>query len=209
METPTPFTKFANSTDAAHDALLVEIAALARRIARRVVRTDPDDVAQDVVLECLMKMRAGEWTADRASLSGLVRRMVRGRAVDSVRRQRRREERETEHGRVVSESPHAWMSPELTNEAQELTELHQQALAKIPEVCRRVYVMVREERATYEEVAARLGLSRDAVTSHVVRAQRRFRRHLEEHGIHSPGRYKSNGGREAGAGSPGAQRLVK
>jgi RNA polymerase sigma factor (sigma-70 family) len=207
IETPTPFTQIADTADtadAAHDALLVEIAALARQFAQSAVNRDPDDVAHDVVLACLVKMRAGEWTADRASLPGLVRRMVHGKAVDSRRSEGRRTEREAEHGRTLSESPPAWMSPELAMEAQELTELHQQALATIPEVCRRAYVMVREEGATYEEAAARLGVSRDAVASHVVRAQRRLRRHFAEHGIHAPARYKSNVGREAGAGPPEA-----
>ena len=37
----------------------------------------------------------------------------------------------------MHESHHTWMSPELAYEQHELTELHEQVLGRLPELCRR------------------------------------------------------------------------
>jgi DNA-directed RNA polymerase specialized sigma24 family protein len=116
--------------------------------------------------------------------------MTRRCTVDHERGTRRRAAREAEHGRELAESSHAWMSPELTLEERELEALHDEIMADIPQACLRAYVMVRGDDAPYEAVAARLGVSREAVSSNVRRAQRRIRQRLKEHDIHAPSRYK-------------------
>jgi RNA polymerase sigma factor (sigma-70 family) len=172
------------STGLEHVGLLIEIAHLAHRFASEVVARDiAEDVAQDVVLECLIKVREQTWHADDASIQGLIRNMVRRRAIDSLRRTQRREERNAEHVRDLSDGAHGWMSPDIASDERELAALHAETLASLPGKCRRIYVMVREDRIAYEVVAARLGLSRSAVSWHIVAAQRRFRRRLKDHGI--------------------------
>jgi hypothetical protein len=62
------------------------------------------------------------------------------------------------------------MSPEAALEERELAELHKETLASLPRQCRRIYIMVREDRISYDRVAARLGLTRSAVSWHIVAA---------------------------------------
>ena len=82
------------------------------------------------------------------------------------------------------------MSPELTLEERELEALHDEIMAEIPQACLKAYAMVRGDDAEYKAVAAQLGVSREAVSSNVRRAQRRIRQRLKEHDIHAPSRYK-------------------
>ena len=152
----------------------------------KVVAADlADDIAQDVALECWVKIRGGQWRVTPAELQTFVRRVVRRRAVDLLRRSQARDQRHAEYAREASESHHAWMSPELAYEDRELTEFHEQALGRLPELCRRTYLMVREEEETYRRAAQRLGVQRTTVSAHVVNAQQRFRRELAARGISS------------------------
>jgi RNA polymerase sigma factor (sigma-70 family) len=120
------------------DEQLARITTLARRFAARIVAEHVvDDLAQDIVLECLVAMREGRWRVSMASLRTHVRRLVRRRAVDWLRRAQRRKQREVQHGRAIEQGTHAWMSPELTLEERELTSFHAQTLASLPDACRR------------------------------------------------------------------------
>ena len=166
--------------------LLLEIHALARRRARKVLEPDvADDVAQDVVLECLVKMRDGAWCRP-VSLAGLVRQMVLRRTVDVYRRDRRRAERSAVHLSQSKASPPSWMQPDLALEELEYTALRASVLHVLPEGCRRVFAMVREEGLAYGAVATLLGLSRATVCAHVVHAQSKLRSQLIESGIAAP-----------------------
>lgn len=168
------------------EQLLLEIAALARRRAREVLEPDvADDVAQDVVLECLVKVREGAW-CHPASLAGLVRQMVLRRTVDVYRRARRRAERSAVHLSESKAGPPSWMQPDLALEELEYTELRANVLHVLPEGCRRVFAMVREEGLAYGVVATRLGVSRATVCAHVVHAQSKLRTQLIESGIAAP-----------------------
>jgi RNA polymerase sigma factor (sigma-70 family) len=175
------------------DALLVRISALARRSAVGTVllvgldgQDVVDDVAHDVVLDCLIKIRAGQWDVRPRSLRSYVRNAVRQRAVDYLRRCEHRAERDAEHAREMREGTHAWMSPDLISEDRELSAFHAQTLASLPEACRRTYFMIREGRMSYTDAASQLGVSRSAVSANVVRAQRAFRARLLERGIVAP-----------------------
>jgi RNA polymerase sigma factor (sigma-70 family) len=176
-----------SSTDVSTDArLLKEIIRRAGRHAEKLMSADAaEDIAQDVVLECLTRMREGKWRI-RRSLPALVRKMVRRRLTDHLRGQESRVTHEEEHVRERTESIHAWMSPELALQERELERFHEETLASLPRACRRAYVMVREEGTPYGVAADRLGVSRAAVNSHVVAAQRRFRTELLDKRIATP-----------------------
>jgi RNA polymerase sigma-70 factor (ECF subfamily) len=185
MEIPVGST--ARLDDATIEHLLVQVIEIARDAAARIVSgDDADDVVQQVVMDCLIRMREHRWKVSREHLTGVVRRMVLWRAIDGWRTRGRRRARETEHARELSEGTHAWMSPDLMHEDRELRDLQEQTLGAIPRVCRRAYVMVRLEDLSYEEAAERLGVSPRTVKSHVARAQRRFREELERLGIQAP-----------------------
>ena len=59
-------------------------------------------------------------------------------------------------------------------------------IAALPPVCRRVYVMIREDDASYEAVGRTLGISRHTVHAHLKAAQRRLRAALLEQDLTSP-----------------------
>ena len=67
----------------------------------------------------------------------------------------------------------------------ERSEFLRRTLSGLSETCRRAYVMVREECASYEHAAQALAVSRNSVCSAVVAAQRQFRRALKDLGVSS------------------------
>src|SRR5512146_1937328 len=169
------------------DDLFTEVAAIARRIAARVVPRDSvDDVVQDVVLRCLTEHRAGRWMFDRNRLPGLVKMLVFVYTTHQAQQTQRRGERDAVHERDVGASHHVWMSPELAIVQQELEVVYDRVLDSLPPACRRAYTLVREDELTYDQAAARLGVSRAAICFHIVTAQNRFREALREHGVSVP-----------------------
>ena len=94
--------------------LIVQIASLARGFAMNIVAEDlAEDISQDVALECWVKIREGQWRVEAAELRTFVRRVVRRRAVDLLRRSQARDQRHDEYALEARASQHAWMSPEL------------------------------------------------------------------------------------------------
>jgi RNA polymerase sigma factor (sigma-70 family) len=187
--------------ESTEEQVLTEISTIARRYARRIADPDgADDLAQEVMLHCLLRMRTGRWRID-VSLRAFVRAMVRKRRDMSYRLNQRRARRDAEHARERAESIHVWMSPDLIIQQRELDHFHAITLASLPTICRRTYMMVREQEVSYQVVADRMGRSRASVCSHVVAAQRRFRLKLLEEGIAMPpaprGRAQSRPGRSS------------
>ena len=167
--------------------LLLHISRLARIFAVGVIpRHSRKDVAQDIVLDCLIKMRAGEWDVVPTAVDSYVFRAVQLKAVDFIRRRQRRRIRELEHGRELNEGTHAWMRPDIAREDRALHVFYTCTLESLPPACRRAYVMVREQGMTYDNAARALGVSRSAVSANIVRAQRAFRRELQARGIVPP-----------------------
>ncbi len=167
--------------------LLVEISRIAHLRARELThRQDADDVAQDVVLECLLQLESGKLGIHDVMLEAFVGRLVATRAIDMSRRTRRRGKREETQAVELNRRTHSWMSPEDTLYESTLDELYAEMLANLPATCRRVYSMVREQDATYQSVANQLGITESAVSRHVVKAQHRIRENLAAYGISAP-----------------------
>jgi DNA-directed RNA polymerase specialized sigma24 family protein len=123
------------------EACLITISTIARRYARKRVPLDvAEELTQDVILECLVHLRAGRRWTDTTSLTAYVRKMVRRRANDSRRYERRRSRNAT--GRLQ----------DLTIEGLELLSFHARSLARLSNSCRRACRMVREDKASYVAV---------------------------------------------------------
>lgn len=166
------------------ERLLIRIADLAWQHASHLGGADfADDLAQDVVLECLVKVRTRSGRLTARTLNAFVRQVVRRRWLDSLRLAHRRATREQEHSRETTNGTRLWMSPELTLVDAELARFREHTLASLPSACRRSYLMVREEDASYQLTADLLGVSRATVNAHVVAAQRKFREGLPQYGI--------------------------
>jgi RNA polymerase sigma factor (sigma-70 family) len=170
------------------DALLARITRLARRYAMVIVddRDVAKDIAQNVVIDYLIKARSGRRRIRLSSLRSHVQKIVNRRAVDWLRRSQRRADREAMFAHEVNDGTHAWMAPDLASEDRNLNQFLVEAVASLPDACRASYVMVREGNASYAAVAERLGVSRSAVTANVVRAHRALRARLLERGINAP-----------------------
>jgi len=171
------------------EATLIEISAIAHRVARKAVgRHDGADVAQDVVLECLIKLRSGEWKPGMRRIRPMVIGMVRKRAADVFRSGRRRQHREADYAKALPdvtladvENPRAEL--ELEARRYEFEGAHERALDTLPDAIRRVYVTVAENQSTHQAAADRLGVSRTTVTLLFGEAQRRVRQVLTSAGF--------------------------
>jgi RNA polymerase sigma-70 factor (ECF subfamily) len=173
----------------AEEAFLIAVSAVARPYARLLAsRDDAHDIAQDVVLDCLTTLRDGGRPFNVMENVGLVKTMVLRRLLSLHRANDRRAVRDAEHEQERADSTHVWMQPDLGVEAQELEDILEKTIASLPRMCRRVFVMVRDQEASYQTVANVLGISRASVNAHVVSAQRRLRVALIEQGLLSPRR---------------------
>jgi RNA polymerase sigma-70 factor (ECF subfamily) len=166
------------------DDVLVEIGAIAHRYAQGLVDRDmAHDVAQDVVVFCLEKMRARQWRIDRSTLRRYVWCLVRRRLIVVLRRKDRLREREADHARERRQSPPAWMHPESALEAKELEAFEQETLNGLPRQSRRAWRLVREQRLSYKTAARVLGVSRATLCSNLARAERLVRERMREQGV--------------------------
>jgi RNA polymerase sigma factor (sigma-70 family) len=167
--------------------LLIHIARLARVFGAGVIpKHSREDIAQDIALECLIRMRAGQWNVPRDAVDSYVFRAVELKAFDLIRRRQRRKAREEVHACEIAEGVHAWMRPDISGADRELHALYTRTLESLPPACQRTYVMVREQGMSYEDAAHALGISRSAVSANIVRAQRAFRRELVARDIVPP-----------------------
>ena len=160
------------------DAFVIQVSTLARQAARRLLilhnLADADDIAQDVTLECLSRIRNGNMEIITTDIAAFVWTMVIRRALNVARAADRRDARAAVCTRDEGDV-YGCTSPETQVEYSELVALIELTVASLPPVCRRVFQMVREDDASYAAIALTLGISRHTVKEHLTAAQRRLR----------------------------------
>jgi hypothetical protein len=113
-------------------ASVIEIERLARVFAgKRVAAHVADDIAQDAVLESLVKIRAGWWTVRHANVEPFVKKVVGRHVVEWLRRRDHGDECNAEYARGVADRGHTWMEPEPMMEDREMAEMHEQTLCEL------------------------------------------------------------------------------
>lgn len=165
--------------DASEEArLLANISTLASRFARRLLATesaeradDAEDIAQSVVLNCLMLIRAGRWRVD-TNLEAFVASITWREHALSRRRSANRGEHDAQFLADRMAQHPAWMDAEASLGEGEDTRMRRLVLSWLPEKCRESYRLVREEGASHREAARLLGVSPGKVIRHVARAER-------------------------------------
>ncbi len=175
------------------DALIVEIAALAGQFATQFARSDEaDDVAEEVVLECLELIRGNAWPAVK-SLPSFVNRIVARRVFDHAEREQNSVDRDAEYGPALHPSNFGRLSPLEELEAAEVMAACREALAHVRPAAAAVYVAVRDQGMSTSEAAEALALSANAVRAHLRRAELAIRAELLALGLMPEGTRASEG----------------
>ncbi|SOE47250.1 sigma-70 family RNA polymerase sigma factor [Orrella dioscoreae] len=155
-----------SSVPPAEPVWLAQYRKLARLWARGGAnRHDAEDAAQDAALRCLE--RAGSALEDP---SAYLRRSVANRLVSLHRAQRVRQAQAL-HELAEPEHPAA-ASAEAHYQARQLAERLTDALCELPPACQEAFRLRRFDGLSNGEIAERLGVSRNMVERHMMRAMR-------------------------------------
>jgi RNA polymerase sigma-70 factor (ECF subfamily) len=163
-------------TDAHHEPIdearfVAEVYRVASKCARRLARAgDAEDIAQDVVLKCLLRLRNNRWRMDR-SPNALVSSITRRTCKNRKRNDERRESRDAQYLAERTAVAPAWMNPAQANDEEKDCESYERALSELPAGCRSTFLLVREHGMTYREVAVREGISLRTIAKRVARAE--------------------------------------
>jgi RNA polymerase sigma-70 factor (ECF subfamily) len=170
--------RFVDGRRDAHETVRRWVADVVRFGAWRFA--DPEGVIQEVLLELLVSLRAGEYE-ERGGLRGFVGTVARRTCIDRYRREKFRGAFERP-APDLGETPASDKDPERRVQARQQLErliyIHQRLSAD----CRRLWRLVYGEHLSAKEVAQRLGLAAGAVR---VRVHRCLEQAREIHGRHA------------------------
>lgn len=139
---------------------------------------DVDDLVQETYARILRSRAVGQASLTRAYLFVTARNV----ALDQLRKKRPELIEgiaERERLGVVEERPDA---AEAASHDQEL-ELLAEAIASLPERCRKVFVLRRYHDLSHREIAQRLGIAENTVNAQLVSGMLRCREFLRAHGV--------------------------
>jgi RNA polymerase sigma-70 factor (ECF subfamily) len=133
-------------------------------------RADAEDTAQEVLLE-LWRRRSN--IVLETSLRAYLFQSTRNRALNRIRHQRVVDRLDPE---VAKPSPSPRPDRELAE--REMAVLVKQAIAELPDRCREVFLLSREQGLRYAEIATALGISIKTVEAQMGKALRLLRERL-------------------------------
>lgn len=142
-------------------------------------RHDAEDVVQDVFVRLYQKL---EQFQGESRLSTWLYRMTVNASLDSLRRFKRRQKRETSLSLIVNEA--AFAREHTSQHAQiEISEKLQKALSRLRKPFRAVIVLRDFEGLAYDEIAEILQIDKGTVASRLHRAYAKLKYELEALGI--------------------------
>jgi RNA polymerase sigma-70 factor (ECF subfamily) len=133
--------------------------------ARLGCREQAADVVQDTYVRLLSMEERGAIAQPRAFLYKTALNLT----VDLFRKQRLRAEHTVDLERAY-EVPSGAPDPEAVLEGKQRLQLLREAIAELPPKCRRVFIMHKFMHVPHAELAERLGISRNMVERHVMKA---------------------------------------
>ncbi|NVZ72342.1 sigma-70 family RNA polymerase sigma factor [Pseudomonas costantinii] len=134
-------------------------------------RQQAEDLAHDTFVRVL-ESRSNEVEQPRAYLHQTARNI----AVDSYRREDRRESLAL---KAFDQSSPDSGDPEHFMHAIQLADSIERALAELPLNCRKIFIWQKIEGLTQQEIAVRLGLSKNMVEKYMIRTLRHLRDRLD------------------------------
>jgi RNA polymerase sigma-70 factor (ECF subfamily) len=163
-------------------ALFAEIIERGMEYAARLVDYDTArDVSHEIAVDVWERRRENPaLLATPGEVGPYVYRAVHNRVLNVLRGRKRREARELVHTEAREASAKTWMQPSLDVEERELAQRVRRAIDAMPPKARAVYLRVREDGASYQEVAREMGISVKTVQDHIVRAQALLRKAIAE-----------------------------
>jgi len=164
--------RWANDGDAeAFKEIASRHAAMVYATCKRILRNDAD--AEDVAQECFLTL-AKTTKRPKTHLAAWLQAVATNRALDRIRAEKRRKERET---RFVSEQP----APAET-QWNDLSVHIDEAVAELPENLRQPIVLHFFENQTHDAIARQMGVSRTAITHRIQKGIERIRKSLRRRG---------------------------
>ena len=100
---------------------------------------------------------------------------IRNTAISQWRKDIVRSDRETHYSTIRD------TATEATDQVRELEGLYQKALSQLPERCREVFVLSRQQNLKYAEIAATLDISVKTVENHMGKALKILHKELKEY----------------------------
>lgn len=159
------------------DLYRVVVAQATRHAELYGAGADATDVAQRVGVDFwnAWKARPEAFRDDPRGIRGWVAKATRRNILDVRDTDAARTAREMEVGSEVHPPAPSWMQPHDALEAGELQRIVAEALARMPALRRETWLCIREGGESYDSLAARRGVSRDAIKYHVVAANAELR----------------------------------
>jgi RNA polymerase sigma-70 factor (ECF subfamily) len=142
-------------------------------------RDESDEAVQDVFID-LWKL--GDRWILRGSVSAYLFGALRRKIIDAVRRHKRRSRwfERAQRGEEMSEVLPRASATEEWVQSQELDERIKRALKSLPGRCYETLVLSRDYDCSYQEIAERMGVSRETVRTQLKRAYARMRAELSD-----------------------------
>jgi hypothetical protein len=132
---------------------------------------------------CHAELVRGELVGLLILADGMIKWMVQRRVIGYCRYEKSLKRRERAFACRDGGSAHSWMWADAGVEEDELSVLHDEILAGLPERNRRAYELVRQQLPPYRAAGRMLGIRRVALSARVVNAERLFRYRLQAVGI--------------------------
>lgn len=169
-----------------HDQRLAMEASLFERYGGELVRfltvkLGCRDKAADVVQDTFLRVRNVKDLSAVTQPRAFLYKTALNLTVDLFRRQRIRDERTTSLD-VIEAVPSVCPRPDDAVEAKERVRMLYDAIAELPPKCRQVFLLHKFMSLSHGAIAERLGISKNMVEKHVIKAMAHCRRrvHTEE-----------------------------
>jgi RNA polymerase sigma-70 factor, ECF subfamily len=165
----------AENKEAFFEALFHTYYTVLCRFSFRIVKDK--DIAEDVVQTCFVNLwKKREETVLQSSFKSYLFRSVYNRSINEYARAKKYKNEDVS---VLNEAPASNNEdPLLVLQAEDTQKKIDQAIAAMPDGCRTVFLMSREEQLSYKEIAELLEISVKTVENQLGKALRILREHL-------------------------------